>query len=52
MNTEENWRSYTDKTYIKIKPTKQLDSHINKIQDMKAQLNVGEYQHRKPGNFV
>ncbi|XP_033320069.1 protein TAPT1 homolog [Bombus fervidus] len=49
MNTEENWRSYTDKTYVKIKPTKQLDSHINKIQDMKAQLNVGEYQHRKPG---
>ncbi|KAK9303209.1 hypothetical protein QLX08_004988 [Tetragonisca angustula] len=49
MNIDENWLNYADKKYPKTKATKQLDSHINKIQDVKAQLNAGKYRQRRQG---
>lgn len=53
MNIDENWLNYADKKYPKTKATKQTtDSHINKIQDVKAQLNAEKCQQRKQGNFV
>ena len=52
MNIDENWLNYADKKYPKTKATKQLDSHINKIQDVKAQLNAGKYRQRRQGNFI
>lgn len=51
MNIDDNWLNYTDKKYAKTKTTKQLDSHIDKIQDVKAQLNAGKCQGRQ-GNFI
>ena len=52
MNIDENWLNYADKKYPKTKATKQLDSHINKIQDVKAQINAGKYRQRRQGNFI
>lgn len=52
MNTDENWQNYTEKKYIRFKSTKQSDSHGNKIQNVKNQLNIGKYRQKKQGNFI
>ncbi|XP_026298522.1 protein TAPT1 homolog isoform X2 [Apis mellifera] len=49
MNTDENWQNYTEKKYIRFKSTKQSDSHGNKIQNVKNQLNIGKYRQKKQG---
>ncbi|XP_017759482.1 PREDICTED: protein TAPT1 homolog [Eufriesea mexicana] len=49
MSADKTFQKYGNRKYILFKGTKQFDSHGNKVQDVKTQVNIKKYQQKGQG---